>query len=404
MRKSMPCQMYKDERGRIKMNKALTGDQAVAEAMRQINPDVVPAYPITPQTDIAMGFAKFVADGKVDSEMIRVESEHSAMSACVGASAAGARSMTATSSAGLALMWEILGVASGLRLPIVMNVVNRALSGPINIHCDHADSMGCRDMSWIQIYSENAQEAYEHTLLAVKLAENNKVLLPTMVMQDGFITSHSLEKVELLKDQEVKKFVGEYKGYKPLLDIKNPTSHGTFPLQDSYFEMKRQQIEAMENAKKIFLETGKELTKLTGNKYPYVEEYKTKDAEAIIVVLNSTAGTTKTTIDQMRKKGKKVGLVKIRLFRPFPYKEVAKTLEKAKSVAVLDRSDSFGANAPLYSEIKNSLYDLKKKPKLQSYLFGLGGRDIFEEHIEKVFEDMLKGDVEDKLRFINLNE
>lgn len=385
------------------MIKALTGAHAVSEAMRQINPDVVAAYPITPQTDIAMGFSKFVADGDVDTELIRVESEHSAMSACVGSSAAGARTMTATSSAGLALMWEILGVASGLRLPIVMNVVNRALSGPINIHCDHADSMGARDMSWIQIYSENAQEAYEHTFLAIRLAEHSKVLLPVMVMQDGFITSHSLENVKVFDDKKIKKFLGEYKGYRPLLDIKNPTSHGSFPLQDSYFEMKRQQIDAMEHSKKLFLSVGKELSQLTKNKYPYFEEYKSKDADAIIVVLNSTAGTTKTVIDSMRKKGKKVGLVKIRLFRPFPYVEVAKALSKAKTVAVLDRSASFGAHNPLYKEIKNSLYNLKKKPKLQPYLFGLGGRDIYEDEIEDVFKELLKGNTSNELKYIGLD-
>ncbi|MBL7054628.1 pyruvate ferredoxin oxidoreductase [Candidatus Woesearchaeota archaeon] len=384
--------------------KALTGDQAVAEAMKQINPDVVPAYPITPQTEIAMTFAKFVADGDVDTEMIRVESEHSAMSACVGASAAGARAMTATSSAGLALMWEIVGVASGLRLPIVMNVVNRALSAPINIHCDHSDSMGCRDLSWIQIYSEDAQEAYEHTILAVRLAENKKVLLPVMVMQDGFITSHSLENVEVLEDSKIKKFIGEYKPHKPLLDIKNPVTYGPLPLQNAYFEMKRQQIDAMENAHKIFLDIGEELSKITKRKYYYFEEYKTKDAKAVIVVLNSTAGTTKAVIDRMRQEGKKVGLLKIRLFRPFPYKEVANALKDIKFAAVLDRSDSFGANAPLYSEIKNSLYDLTKRPKLQNCIFGLGGRDISEDDIEKLFSDLLKGNVSDKVKFIGLNE
>ncbi len=383
---------------------ALTGDQAVAEAMRQINPDVVAAYPITPQTDIAMGFSKFVADGKVDTEMIRVESEHSAMSACVGSQSAGARTMTATSSAGLALMWEILGIASGLRLPIVMNVVNRALSGPINIHCDHADSMGARDSSWIQVYSETAQEAYEHTILAIRVAEHKDVLLPMMVMQDGFITSHSLEKVSLLDDRDVKKFIGEYKGSKPLLNIKDPYSHGTFPLQDSYFEMKRQQIDAMENAKKAYIEIGKELSKITGSKYEYFEEYKMKDAEAVIIVLNSTAGTTKTVVDSMRKQGKKVGLLKIKLFRPFPYSEVAKALSKIRYAAVLDRSDSFGAYAPLYSEVRNALYESNKRPLLQPYIFGLGGRDIFEKDIEKVFNCLLEGKASNKLRFIGLRE
>jgi pyruvate ferredoxin oxidoreductase alpha subunit len=297
-------------------------------------------------------------------------------------------------------MWEILGVASGLRLPIVMNVVNRALSGPINIHCDHADSMGCRDSSWIQIYSENAQEAYEHTILAVRLAEHKKVLLPVMVMQDGFITSHSLENVEVFEDSKIKKFVGEYKPYKPLLDVKNPATYGPLPLQDSYFEMKRQQVDAMEQAFKLFLDIGKELSKITKRDYYYFEEYKLKDAKAAIVVLNSTAGTTKTAIDMLRKKGKKVGLLKIRLFRPFPYKEVANALKNVKVVAVLDRSNSFGANAPLFTEIKNSLYGLTKKPKLQSCIFGLGGRDISEEEIKALFNDLLKNKITGKVKFI----
>jgi len=401
--------MYKNGRGNnkiIKMPKikALTGDEAVAEAMKQINPDVVPAYPITPQTEIAMTFAKFVSDGIVDTEMIRVESEHSAMSACVGASAAGARAMTATSSAGLALMWEIVGVASGLRLPIVMNVVNRALSAPINIHCDHSDSMGTRDLSWIQIYSETAQEAYEHTILAVRLAEHKKILLPVMVMQDGFITSHSLENVEVLEDSKIKKFIGEYEPYKPLLDIKNPITYGPLPLQNAYFEMKRQQVDAMEHAFKIFLDIGKELKKITKRDYYYFEEYKTKDAKAVIVVLNSTAGTTKTVIDKLRKQGKKVGLLKIRLFRPFPYKEIANALKNIKVVAVLDRSASFGAYAPVYKEIRNAVYDLPKKPKLQSCIFGLGGRDISEEDIEKLFSDLLKDKITEKVRYIGLRE
>ena len=231
----------------------LTGAYSAAEAMRQINPDVVAAYPITPHSPIVERFAQFVADGKVDTEMIRVESEHSAMSACVGACAAGARVMTATSSAGLALMWEILGVASGLRLPIIMNVVNRALSAPINIHCDHSDSMGARDLSWIQIYSENAQEVYEHNLLALKLAERKDVLLPAMVCQDGFITSHGVENVEIFPDETVRKFAGEYKPEKYLLNLKDPVTFGPLQLTDYYFETKRRQEAAMKKAKAAFL-------------------------------------------------------------------------------------------------------------------------------------------------------
>lgn len=379
-----------------------TGAEASSEAMRQINPDVVPVYPITPQTPIAQKFADFVADGAVDSEMIRVESEHSAMSASVGASAAGGRAMTATSSAGLALMWEVLGVASGSRLPIVMNVVNRALSAPINIHCDHADSMGARDHAWIQIYSETGQEAYENTLLAVRLAES--VSLPVMVMQDGFITSHAVENFRIWDDKAVKKFVGKRKPDKWLLNIDDPVTMGPLQLFDYYFETKYQQETAMQQAKKDYLKIGRELSKITKNTYKYFEEYKTRDAKAVIVALSSTAGTAKAVVDKMRKSGKKVGLIKPILFRPFPYNELAKALSKQKAVAVLDRSASFGANPPLYSEILNTLYPLKKKPKLQSYIFGLGGRDILESDIEQVFNEMLKGKTTEQRKYIGLRK
>jgi len=382
----------------------LTGAYAAAEAMRQINPDVVAAYPITPQTPIVERFAQFVADGIVDTEMIRVESEHSAMSACVGASAAGARVMTATSSAGLALMWEVLGVASGLRLPIVMNIANRALSAPINIHCDHSDSMGARDLSWIQIYSENAQEVYEHNLLAIRLAEHKDVLLPVMICQDGFITSHGVENVGIFPDDIVRNFVGEYEPEKFLLNINDPVTFGPLELTDYYFETKRQQEEAMDKARKIFLEIGKELSRITGREYGYFEAYETKDADVIIVVMNSTAGTAKVVVDRMRADGKKVGVLKIRLFRPFPYEEIANVLKNAKVIGVLDRSMSFGANAPVYSEIKNSLYDSERKPKLQSYIFGLGGREIYERDIEKVFEELLEGKVSNKKKYVGLRE
>ena len=376
--------------------KALTGAEASAEAMRQINPDVVAAFPITPQTPIMQSFAEFVADGIVSSEMVNVESEHSAMSCCVGASAAGARAMTASSSAGIALMWEILGVASGSRLPIVMSVVNRALSSPINIHCDHSDSMGCRDHSWIHIYSENAQEAYENTLLAVRLAEHPDVLLPAMVCQDGFITSHGVENVKIFDDAKIRKFVGTYKPKKPLLNVDDPVTVGPLQLPDYYFETKRQQDSAMENTKNAYNAIGKELSKITDGKYGYFEDYMLKDADAVIVTLNSTAGTTKAVIDQMRKEGKKVGLLKIILFRPFIYDEVGNALSKAKSIAVLDRAESYGANAPLFGEIKNSCYDAGCKAKLHSCIFGLGGRNIYEKEIESVFDRLLDGKLKDK--------
>ena len=377
---------------------SLSGADAVAFGMRQINPDVVAAFPITPQTEIMERFSQFYADGEVDSEMILVESEHSAMSAVVGAAAAGARAMTATAANGLALMWEIVYIAASTRLPIVMNVVNRALSGPINIHCDHSDSMGCRDSGWIQIYSENGQEAYENTIFAVKLGEHPKVRLPVMVCQDGFITSHSVEAVNFIHDSKVKKFVGEHKADFSLLDVDKPITLGPLDLFDYYFEHKRQQIEGMENARKAFLEVAKEFEKICGRKLEYFEKYKADDADYLIVVMSSTAGTAKEAVDKLRKEGKKVGLIKPRLFRPFPYEEIAKALEGKKAVAVMDRSDSFGAQGgPIFLEISTALFNSSKKPKLFSYIFGLGGRDTPMEDIEKVFNELMAG----KLKQIN---
>ena len=383
--------------------KSLTGAQAVAEAMRQANPDVVAAYPITPQTPIVEQFASFVANGIVDTEMIPVESEHSAMSCTVGAAAAGARAMCATASQGLALMWEVVAAVPGLRLPIVMPIVNRALSAPINIHCDHSDAMGATTIGWIQIYSENAQEAYENTLLAIRLAEHKDVLLPVMVMQDGFIISHGVENVEVFDDEAVKNFVGERKPDRYLLDVDHPYTIGPLALPDYYFEIKRQQEEAMENALKVYLEVGKELSKISGHDYPYFEEYKTDDAEAVIVVLSSAAGTAKDAVDELRDEGKKVGLIKPKLFRPFPYKEMRKALEKFKTIGVLDRSMAFGAYAPLYTEIRNALFESENRPKLQSYIFGLGGKDIFKSDIKKVFDELLSGNLNpEEQRYIRL--
>lgn len=380
----------------------LTGNYAIAAAMRQINPDVVAAYPITPQSSIVEQFARFVANGIVDTEMVRVESEHSAMSACVGASIAGARAMTATCSAGLALMWEILGVASGLRCPIVMPVANRALSAPLNIHCDHSDSMGARDLGWVQIYSENAQEAYENVFLALRLAEHKDVQLPVMVCEDGFITSHCVQNVKIFDDSIMKKFAGERKPDHSLLDIKNPITVGAIELQDYFFETKRQQEEAMKHALNTYLKVGSELSKVTGNRYPYFDEYMVDDADAVIVTMSSAAGTTRSVVDDMRKAGKKVGLLKLRLFRPFPYDQVRNALKRAKCVGVLERSFSFGAYAPLFSEVRNSLYDISKKPKLQSYVFGLGGRDLLESEIEEAFEELLEGKTTGDMKYKGL--
>lgn len=386
-----------------------TGDQAAAYAMKQVEPDVVAAYPITPQTEIVMNFSQYVADGKVQTEMIPVESEHSAMSACVGAAAAGARTMTATSANGLALMWEIVYIAASTRLPIVMPVVNRALSAPINIHCDHSDSMGARDSGWIQIYCENAQEVYESIILAVKVGEHPQIQLPVMVCQDGFITGHAVEGLELFDDKKVKDFIGEYKPRISLLDVDNPITVGPLDLQDYYFEHKRQQSQGVEDALKYIPDVLKEFEKTFGKKHNLVDGYKLDDAEVAVCVLNSTAGTAKGVVDKLRDEGLKVGLIKPRFFRPFPHDIIVKTFSKLKAAAVLDRSESFsGQGGPLFSEVKAALYDDNKHPLISNYIYGLGGRDIFEADIEKVFRDLLEvaktGKIKEKVQYLGVRE
>jgi len=369
----------------------LTGDETAAEVMRQINPDVLAAYPITPQTETVQRFSEFVADGKVSTEMVRVESEQSAMSACVGAAAAGARAMTATSANGLALMWEIVYIAASCRLPIAMVVVNRALSGPINIHCDHSDSMGARDSGWIQIYSENCQEIYDNLIQAVRIGENREVLLPVMVTFDGFIISHCTERLELLEDKKVRDFVGEYKNSYPLLNVDNPITYGPLDLFDYYFEHKRQQIEAMEKVPQVIQRVGEEFEKLSGRTYSLMEEYKTEDADFILVAAGSTAGTVKTAIEELREEGIKAGLLKIRVFRPFPVAKICQVLKKAKAVAVLDRSASFGAQGgPIFLEVRSALFGEERKLPVINYIYGLGGRDISIEQIKGVYRNLQK--------------
>ncbi|HOB42572.1 MAG TPA: pyruvate ferredoxin oxidoreductase [Bacillota bacterium] len=386
-----------------------TGNEAVAEAMRQINPDVVAAYPITPQTEIVQIFSSFVANGKVDTEFVTVESEHSAMSATVGASAAGARAMTATSANGLAFMWEVVYIAAAMRLPIVMPVVNRALSGPLNIHCDHSDTMGARDSGWIQIFSENAQEAYDNTIQALRIAENSNVLLPVMVTMDGFIISHAMEVMEILEDEKVREFIGEYVPENPLLDVDNPVTIGPIDLQDWNFEHKRQQAEAMRNAKPVILEVAKDYAKLTGREYGLFEEYRMEDAEVAVVVLGSTAGTAKAVVDELRADGVRAGLLKIRVFRPFPAEEIAEALKDVKAVAVMDRSDSFNAvGGPVFGDVRSALYDVENGPRIVDYIYGIGGRDVTPDHIRTVYADLAKiadtGQVENLLTYLGVRE
>lgn len=370
---------------------AVTGNEAVANAFRQVEPDVCAAYPITPQTELMQRFAAFVSNGQVKTEMILVESEHSALSACVGAAAAGGRVATATSSQGLALMWEILYIASGLRLPIVMPVVNRALSAPINIHCDHSDAMGARDSGWIQLWSENAQEAYDNTIQAFRIAEHMDIRLPVMVCYDGFIISHSIERIEYLDDEVVKNFVGEYKPLYPLLDVDNPKSYGPLILTDLYHEVRKAHSEVYKKVPQVVLEVAKEFEKISGRSYGLFESYRLEDAEIGIVILNSAAGTTKDVIDEYRDKGVKVGLLKPRLFRPFPYEEVGNALKHLKAVCVLDRADAFGGSfGPLYLDIAASLCNFKEKPILINRIYGLGGRDYMPEHAGQVIDELIE--------------
>ena len=391
----------------MSIRERLSGNEAVATAMKQINPDVVAAFPITPSTEIPQYFSTFVANGSVDTEFVAVESEHSAMSACIGAQAAGARAMTATSANGLSLMWEMIYIASSLRLPIVLNLVNRAVSGPLNIHNDHSDAMGVRDAGWIMLFSENNQEAYDNTLMAHRIAENKDVMLPLMVCQDGFITSHAIENIELEEDSEVKEFVGKYNPEHYLLNREEPIAVGPLDLQGYLFEHKAQQGEAMKAAKQVILDVSKDFEKWTGRHYGLFEEYKLEDSEIAIVCMNSTAGTAKFVVDRLREKGVKAGLLKIRVYRPFPGEEVAEALKNQKAVAVLDKSHSLNAiGGALFGDVAASMYVSGKNVPMCNYIYGIGGRDTTAEDIESVYTDLQKiaqeGKVEDPYRYLGL--
>ncbi len=388
---------------------ALTGNQAVAYGMMQINPDVVAAYPITPQTALMQKFADFHADGEVDTELVLVESEHSAMSACVGSSAAGARTMTATSANGLALMFEIVYIAASTRLPIVMPVVNRALSAPINIQCDHSDSMACRDSGWIQLYSRNAQEAYENTIMAMRIAEHPDVLLPTMVCLDGFITSHGMENVTVYDKSDVQAFIGTYEPTNHLLDPELPVTIGPLDFSDYYFEHKRGQIDAMNAARRVVLDVSKEFADKFGTRdYGYFKPYHLDDAETAIIVLNSTGGTVEYVVDELRAKGEKVGALSLRCFRPFPGEELAAALAHVKAVAVMDRLESFGAlGGPVYNELRSVMFDMDARPKIISRTYGLGGKTVDNEHIHTLFTELKTlagGGSADQHGYLNVRE
>ena len=390
----------------MSIRERLSGNEATAIAMKQINPDVVAAFPITPSTEIPQYFSTFVANGDVDTEFVAVESEHSAMSATIGASAAGARAMTATSANGLSLMWEMIYIASSLRLPIVMALVNRAVSGPLNIHNDHSDAMGVRDVGLL-LFSENNQEAYDNMLMAHRIAEHKDVLLPLMVCQDGFITSHSIENIQLENDEDVKKFVGQYKPEHYLLNRDEPIAVGPLDLQAYLFEHKAQQAEAMKKAKEIIKEVAIDFEHWTGRHYDFFEEYKLEDAEIAIVCMNSTAGTTKAVVDKLRTQGVKAGLLKIRMYRPFPVEEVAEALSHLKAVAILDKADSLnGAGGALFEDVTSAMYVNKKQVPMVNYVYGIGGRDTTEKQLESVYTDLAEivktGEIGDPYRYLGL--
>ena len=387
----------------------MSGNEAVATALRQINPDVFPAFPITPSTEVPQYFSNYVANGLVDTEFITVESEHSSMSAAMGASAAGARALTATSSAGLAFMWEVLGVAASSRLPVGLAAVCRALTGPLNINCDHSDTMGARDSGWIQLYAEDNQEAYDNMVMAFNIAEHKDVMLPIMVCQDGFITSHAVNDMELLDDKVVKKFVGEREPSEYLLNPDEKFAVGPYAVSDYYMESRKAQAHAMENAKKVIMDVAKDFEKISGRKYGLIEEYKMDDAEYAIVIIGSAAGTSKEAIDQMRENGDKVGLVKVRSFRPFPAEEIANALKGTKAVAVMDRSEAFSTNGgPLGAETMQAMYQYGCDALAINIMYGIGGRDVRVEDIKDVYEtlkDIAKtGDRGEIYRYMGLRD
>ena len=367
----------------------MSGNEAVAYAIRQINPDVMPAFPITPSTEIPQMVSTYIANGEMDTEFIPVESEHSSMSATIGAEAAGARSLTATSSAGLALMWEELLLAASNRMPLVLALVNRTLSGPININCDHTDGMGARDTGWIQIYAESNQEVYDNFIQAYPIAENPAVHLPIMICQDGFITSHAVENIVLLEDKAVKDFVGEYEPEEFLLNAGKPIAVGPYSVSNYVMEARKNQEIALENAKEVIADVAEKYRQLTGRGFTYFEEYKTADADYIMMLIGSAAGTAKEAVDELRAQGKKVGVLKLRVFRPFPAREIAEALKNCKAVAIMDRCESYNGNGgPLGSETKAALFKNKVMIEAINYIYGLAGRDFTVDDAAQVFEEL----------------
>ena len=373
-----------------------------------------PSFPITPSTEIPEYFSKYIAEGKILSNLILVESEHSAMSAAIGSVLSNARTATATSSNGLAYMWEMLHIASSMRAPIIMELVCRSISGPLNIHNDHSDAMGMKDTGWIMLFSKNNQDVYDNTIIGTMIAENSNVLLPIAICQDGFITSHSIENIEILEDDEVTKLVGKYNNDVNLLDKENPVTVGPLDLPTHLFEHKRLQVEALVNSKKVFKEASEEYEKISGRKINMIDTYMVEDAETVIIAIGSTAETIEEVVDRRRKNGEKVGVIAIRMFRPFPSEEIISALKNVKNIAVMDKVMDYSLNGgPLYKEIISAIYDMKEKNKdrdkekdkniiVSNYIYGIGGRDIGVDDIEGIFDDILDKSNNEKIRYVGL--
>ncbi len=370
---------------------AINGDSAIAMAWRQIDPDVCAAYPITPQTIIVEKFSDYVANGEVSTEFVCVESEHSALTVCTASASAGARTFTATSSQGLAYMWEMLPITSAMRVPIVMAVANRAISGPINIHNDHGDVMSARDCGWLQLFAENVQEAYDNAIMAPKIAENHEIQLPIMTNLDGFILTHAIERMTPVETQDVKNFVGEYDPMYPLLSSEHPVTHGLMDSPEFYVEHKYQMVQAMEKAPKVIEKVFADFKKMTGREYHMVEQYMCDDAEYVAVILGSSYGTMKAAIDELRKEGTKAGACMPRVFRPWPADKLAKILGNKKAVAVMDKHLSIGSYGPMFPEVVAALSAGKSMPKMYNYIYGLGGKDTRVEDLKSVFNEMVHG-------------
>jgi len=361
------------------------GNYAASQALRQARVDVVAAYPITPSTPIVENYGAYVANGYIDGEFVMVESEHAAMSACVGASAAGGRVSTATSSQGFALMVEVLYQASGMRLPIVLNVVNRALASPLNVRGDHSDMYLGRDSGWIQMGAFNSQEAYDLALCAFKIGENHSVRLPVMVHQDGFITSHTAQNVYPLSDEAAYNFVGDIDPVDDMLDFSRPVTYGAQTEEDWHFEHKAKQHKALMDSRPVIDEVFEEFEKISGRKYKRVESYMMDDAEVAIVALGTTVETARVAASELREEGIKAGVVAIRVFRPFPFDQVRDALENVKSIAVLDRSAPGGAMGAFFNEVSAALYSTANRPLVTNYIYGLGGRDFAVSEAKKIF-------------------